>query len=431
MAFRLRHWIASIAAGLALISIWLLPPDSFDRRERDVPAAERIRYEELAHEMRTTAEVLRRVLWSDSLSSLTVSEAKDGVSIATPRLFATLAASPESAASPAPVASPTTLVATPAFRAAHPEELRERLDEAVRSEIAGLGPRRGDMLFGYVVQPSDHARLPGMRAAGANRTETYVGSHDGADYCLQVRVAARGRESIVIERKLEGRDLRDASPRSGLLGPCRFYVKYGLAGAGVQRWIEGGGVAFARESAQDLPRRPAVLIDANWVVRQTARRRAALGYNTWAFGRRPVQTDQCLAGDPAGCAHLFENPAVGDPVLEDRLEVVRLSPATSIGPVTPYGSVFPDEAFLLADLESEFGAEAFARFWTSPEDVRVAFETAFGMDVGDWMLRWVEQSVGIEPAGPGLPRSASSGAMLAVMVLLGLAYARHRERTVG
>ena len=53
------------------------------------------------------------------------------------------------------------------------------------------------------------------------------------------------------------------------------------------------------------------------------------------------------------------------------------------------------------------------------------------MDAGTWVLAWVARSVTVEPAGPGLPRSASSGAMLAVALLLGVAWARNRKREVG
>ena len=91
-------------------------------------------------------------------------------------------------------------------------------------------------------------------------------------------------------------------------------------------------------------------------------------------------------------------------------------------------SVAHDVEYLLADLEAEFGADAFLRFWSSTESVEDAFESAFGVEVGEWMTVWVDSVSGTTQPGPGLPRSASSGSMLALGLLAGIAFLRNRRR---
>jgi hypothetical protein len=98
------------------------------------------------------------------------------------------------------------------------------------------------------------------------------------------------------------------------------------------------------------------------------------------------------------------------------------------GPFSAYS--LPDEGYMIADLEAEFGSEAFGKFWTSDESAAAAFEDAFGVDAGTWTLSWATSVRGIDPPGPGLPRSASSGSMLAVGLLLGIAFMRARKQKV-
>jgi hypothetical protein len=77
---------------------------------------------------------------------------------------------------------------------------------------------------------------------------------------------------------------------------------------------------------------------------------------------------------------------------------------------------------------SEFGADAFLRFWSSTRAVADAFESAFGVEVGEWMTAWVDSVSGTIEPGPGLPRSASSGSVFALGLLAGIAFLRNRRR---
>jgi len=386
MAPRMKHWIGLVTAGTVLVVIWLLPLSGPEVRSASVKPSVKLRYENLSEDYQWSYEALRRVRWSDSLSALTVATATDGVAI--------------------------TMPATGQVG----EQQLERLRQQVRREIDSFGEHNPNMLFGFVYQPLEHGREGGMGSAGQDRTETYVGSRDGKDYCLQLRMHWPYALSEVIARDLVGTD--PVPPKTGALGPCRFYVKYGLAGAGVQEWLEEGGVGFALERGGEESTMP------------MQSRRGFLGLRSAARSRAAVEINRCLAGDAEACAGVLLAPRDESSIIGRTREIVRRSPVMSLGQTSIFRYVFRDEGFLLADLEQEFGAEAFARFWTSDADVALAFEDAFGVDLGTWTLSWVESVMGIEPPGPGLPRSASSGSMLAVGLFLGIAFMRARKQKV-
>ena len=86
--------------------------------------------------------------------------------------------------------------------------------------------------------------------------------------------------------------------------------------------------------------------------------------------------------------------------------------------------------YLLADLEREFGPEAFTRFWTSDADVPVAFEQAFGMPLETWIMGWVESTAFTRTPGPGMPFSAKLGGLLTLMLFAAIVGAWARGRTV-
>jgi hypothetical protein len=388
MALRMKHWVGLVTAGAALVTIWLLPLSSReDMRSRSVDSAEELRYETLSDEYRWTYESLRRTRWADSLGALTLSTAENGVAIAMP--------------------------ADGGIR----EEVVARLMTKIQGEMDAFGERSADVTFGFVYQPFEHGREDGMGTARRGRTETYVGTRDGMDYCLQLRMHSSDRLGEIVARDLVDTDL--VPPRTGTLGPCRFFVKYGLAGAGVQEWLEEGGASFASESGgEKLSTRP-------------FRRRSIFGFRTAPRSRAAVEIDECLTGDAEACAAVLLDPRDERTLLGQSQEIVRRSPVMSLGQSSLFGqNRFRDEGFLLADLEKEFGAEAFTRFWTSAAEMPVAFEAAFGVDLGTWAVTWVDAVMGVEPPGPGLPRSASSGSMLAVGLLLGIAFVRARKQKV-
>ncbi|MDX1493346.1 MAG: hypothetical protein R3253_04750 [Longimicrobiales bacterium] len=381
----MKQWLAVTAAGFALAAAWQLPPEAAEQRDREVKSAEEIRLDALEHDSRVTAGVLFRMMWADSLSARVVSESDDGLAVLVP----------------------------PRNEAV--EEQRLRLANQLRQQMEPR--RRTDMTFGYVIQPHDHRREDGALST-QSRTETYVGTRDGVDYCLQVRVAHADQVYGALGDRIVGADDM-AAPYGDELGPCRFYLSYGLAGNGIQEWLERGAVEFAIEGgfATRDPDEPV------WL------RRGFLGFDY--VGRGAVsEVDRCLAGSQEACRRVFVDLEDRYLLTEQQREISVRSPATGIG--SRYGRYtrIRGQRHILSELEEEFGPEAFQAFWTSDGDVGTAFEAAFGIEPGAWMVRRIEELQGIDEPGPGVSKQASSASMLTIAALLGIAYWRRRERTV-
>ncbi len=394
MASGMKYWFGAVLVGFALIAAWQLPPDRFPPRDVNLQTGESIRLGAIYEEGTNTAETLRRVLWSDSLSTLTVAGPRQGFTLL-----------------------------MPANERVNGEQVA-KLEAGILSEIQALGPREAEMVFGYVLQPLDQNRQAGFGVSHQERAETFVGTRDGIDYCLQIRLYNRGRLGLTLARKLAGAD--QTLPRSGTLGACRPYLEHGQAGADIQRWLERGGINFAVETGEsetDLE-----LYRQMRLVYSSRGRRVVFSSPGLQSGF--LEGDRCGAGQAEACAYLFFNPAAVDPILASGLEQVRRSPAVSIGTRFSFLGFLVDPEYLLSDLEAEFGPEAFGHFWRSSLEVEAAFREAFGVDAGVWVRDWVDATIGLESSGPGLPRSASSGSMLTISLLLGLAYLRSRRRRV-
>lgn len=386
MAFGMKQWIGVTVTGLALVAVWRLPPESPDPRMEQLRTAEAIRHDGLRTEVRTAEGILHRIMWADSLSALTLEEADGGIAVLSPGDTEGIA------------------------------DQRRRLAERIRRQIDGRAPESPRMLFGYAVQPHDHRRDDGALSP-RGRTETYVGTRGGVAYCLQVRVAERGSVPAALAARVTGTDR--TLPRTDDLGPCRYYLSYGFAGPFIQEWLEDGAIELAYEGGGAASTVEVEDSPFTWMPFASA----------FFLGGGDVDLNRCRTGLASECADFFERP--GQYYLtEQQREIVRRSPATSIGSPSASGTVINDEEHILADLEAEFGRDAFARFWTSEEEVGVAFEAAFGVDAGSWLVAWLERTTGVHRPGPGLPRNASSGAMLTLGLLLGVAYWRRRERQV-
>lgn len=387
MAFGMKHWIVATLLGCALVAVWRLPPEPPELRDEEVPTAEELRWDALRSDERVSTEVLYRMLWADSLSERVVAEADDGVAVLAP----------------------------PAGEGTR-EQLR-RFEAAVRRQVEERASPSDAMVFGFVFQPHDQSQ-DGARFSGRDRTETYVGARNGVAYCLQVRVAHATYIQDMIARRVVDDD--STPPFTDHLGPCRFYLAYGLAGDGVQDWLDGGGVELGMEDGSGPP------------VWEGARvgRRGPLGFTSFLGYGQSTEITRCLAGIAESCGAFLENRDDAYFLTDQQLEIARRSPVTGVGARYRLREWFGDQAYLLADLESEFGADAFRAFWTSDAPMPRAFEVAFGVDTGTWMVSWVDRAVGVDRPGPGLPRKASTGAMLTVGLLLGIAWWRQRERSV-
>ncbi len=388
MAFGMKQWLVTVGVGFALVAAWRLPPEARGIPGESFRTAERIRFQELESEVRVTQGVLFRTLWADSLTARVVAESEEGV----------------------------TVLAPPGGEGV--EDQRRRLAERVRGQIEARGG--GEMVFGYVLQPHDHRREEGAVSV-RSRTETYVGTRDGVDYCLQVRVNDGERIAEVLSKRVVGIDTWSA-PYENDLGPCQFYLAYGFPGEGIQDWLEGGAIEFGFE--------PPLTASIGEIADYGLHRRGPFGFDFLSRNDLAGTLDRCLAGSADACTEFLRNPAGSSLVTPLQVEVVRRSPATGIGSAFSRRTWVQAHRYLLADLEAEYGEVAFRSFWTSTKDFDAAFHDAFATTPGEWMVQRIERLQGIDKPGPGVPPRASSASMLTIAAFLGMAYWRRRERQI-
>lgn len=391
MAFRLKHWLGIVALSFVAVSAWRLPLDHAPPRELDPRSPEELRYRALSRELRETRAVLAQLRRGSSLPDRLLERATDGVGVMIP---------PHPREDPAEVAA---------------------LSSRVRDVVQGLTVRDPRMVVGYayVLAGEESADLPVGRV---DRYETYAGRRNGTPYCLQVRVT---RSSLVPD--LLHRDVELRQPGS-LLGPCVQYAEHGLPGPEVRRWLEAGGAHFAM--GERTGPRPDFRRFLTQVYRPTvATPLIAADGSVYLAAGEAMQPERCLAGDADVCAALFLEPDAVDPTGASERAVARRSPALWAGRLRTRS--FPaDNEYLVADLEARFGPEAFHRFWTSDDDVRTAFESSFGVDLGEWLVEWLDAGPGIEPATPAPTLTATFESLLLVGLMTGLATFWQKRRRV-
>jgi hypothetical protein len=395
MAFGMKHWMGLTTLCLLLVCVWKLPPVGLEPRDGRFVLPEVRRAEALDGEIDRTHQAIMHLRWSDSLSALTLRTAVDGVAVGFPE-------NTEEGQDPGPGRSRVEL----------PESRREELRQRVRQEVAALSPR-ADVAFGYYLQPLEHGAVEGavIRNWGLS---TYVGVRDGEAYCMQVLADQRLGNTALSRSVMPFND-----GRTNATSACRPYLKYGMPGRHVGDWMADGASDFAL--APVAPSDPD--ITAYRPVRRTF-----FGLNFFGFRGQSVEMDRCMAGIPDGCLKTVTSQRTlgGRNGLEG-----YATHATLLTGVRSWLSPFGNrDDYLLADLEAEFGPERFQRFWNSEREVPEAFEAAFGMEIGEWMVTWVDSNMEITPPGPGLSKSAALGGLLAVSLMAALAGAWARRRRV-
>jgi hypothetical protein len=377
MAFRLKSWLGVVAVLGVLIVLWRLPLGYVATGPRIAETPEELRHQALASELNDVRALFDRTRRAMTLPELAVASATDGVAAVAPDAVAAL-------------------------------------ERVLRAEVEGLTVRDPAVVIAYAYDTLATAYLD-LRA----RAETYAGVVDGTAYCLQVVTVRPELLGSFLADDVIGRPPRQTDVRSltrSRLGACRFYASYGAAGTHIQAWLAGGAAAFARSPRGNVSDR----------YRSTLPRRSFLAIHL--AGNEPgLVTEHCWSGDGESCVAAFLDPDLVDPSGSSQRRAARRAPALATG--TEYGDPF--STTLLADLEFEFGADAFRRFWTSEDEVRRAFEAAFGVDLGDWLLSWVDREQGLEPATPAPTRSAAFGGLLLVSMATGLAGVLQRRRRVG
>ncbi len=388
MEIGMKGWLALVVGAMGVVAVQTLPPDPLVVERAEVP--ERARFEQALSDVRGAHGVIQLTRWSDSLSALVVSADPGSIVFSAPE---------QPRVTPAGVAE---------------------WQESYASELAGLSPRDPNVRLGVFWQRSTHGTVPGVTPGPVGGGLVFAGVRDGVPYCFVTWT--------YFGTAFQDADLRDAAAQD--LGACRLYAAYGVPGPRIAAWLDAGGWGFA---AQAEP------IDGPYALRSDAPR-ALMRQDAPLFGtRRHPLADQnvfvqsCLAGAAPSCLRAVTDPALIAPVFQDRAFVAANSPLSSyfepLGPVQPPFGYLDDN--LLAEVEAEFGADSFERFWKSDEPAEVAFASAFGVDMAEWLLDLVEEEAGLYRAGPGIRFGDALQSVLTLMALTASASAVAMRRRAG
>jgi len=377
----MKSWLAIVLAGAAALAVTGLPPERFELTPPET-TPERERYEALRTELRVAETNLQMRRWSEWLSA------------------AAVAAEPGSIAFGPPLSSEVT-----------PEGIAEG-EGSYRSAVEQLRPRQAEVRLGWFWEPL--ARGPARDNGLRNGSMTFAGVRDGVPYCFVV----------VSYLEAQNADLRAAFEQDGL-GACRLYAQYGVPGAAIAEWLEAGGWGFGSRVGSHpdfLQLRSHVAADM-----------PMFGTLRHPLASASLAVQGCLAGNPDACVRAVTDATLIARARPEEALVVADSPLShyseSAGTLQPPFGYLDDT--LLADAESEFGSEAFARFWSSDEPVAAAFATAFGVDMGSWLVDWVDPQLGVYRAGPSVAGTDGLLVMLALTVLAAMATRVAMRRRVG
>lgn len=383
MALRVKHFIGLCVAGCVFVALWTLPPTQRYAPGWDVRNAEQLRLERLEDELKNAGEVLRRLRWSDSLSQMVTAPEASNAQVLFPDYATT------------------------------PTEQKARLAERVAKDVEQYAPS-SNMRFAMVWQDERAGFYEGMNPNWRDRVEYFAGVRNGTPYCMTLRSIDAEAVNRHVSHLLTASDRM--TPRTNVLGLCSWYMRYGLPSASIEEWLSNGAALYSLERGEPSD---VTVFPERWLMGLRA-------------SRRPIHVQQCQAGIASGCAEMFETPReLSQYGIRDRFDRLADESPLIWRHYTSSGVRFSEyENFLFHAMESEFGSAAFQQFWTSEGALLPAFEDAFGVDAGEWVASWVESTRGVEQSSPALPRSASTGSMLAFLLFLGIVYRTHRRRAV-
>ena len=337
---------------VVVLRIWLSPL-YFERRESDRAPA-----------MRRWAAVMERVVQeNEKLRAIAV---RDSLLPAVPR-------------DPGlHIISMTDSVNTVQHRPGAEPSVQRAAIHSIAMREAGPDPKASITLIGFPVGYGGH---PEVRE-GVWRRLYFSGVANGRPYCL-VAIPMSGKTLKAHEARMF---------RSGILGQCAFWSRYGTPGNGIQHWLNRGGAHFAGSD----------YVSGVWeyAERLGAPELSSRGQSRFLL---PLAGQACLGGREDVCAR-----AVADPQTIYGLPDVAQH-------VTEWDTrIAPGERTLLVKLERDFGPERFQRFWTSGAPFEAAFQEAFGVELG----AWVRDS--LRPFGE-ISRGARIGGTSVLLTLLFLA----------
>ena len=380
-----RWWLwttlACAVVAVSALPLRLGPAPSRDLRD--------LHHRTIQGELREAEGQLNRLEWIDSLAPLAVAGGEAGESLVV----------------------------------AFPQGVGEDESAALRSRVANLrsgGSSEAVLALGFPSGPS-------WRWGG---NEVHAGATDeGRPFCLSAREVPPGVSPV---RWIESRSPISRSTLAELIGPCWVVARHGLPGDALRRWLEAGGEVFLTAGSPEAPWRTVDDLRSmtGRALSDLVQMPGRLGLTARAL---PARAQRCLAMSEESCAALVLRPHVGGvpwaPTVIDAPDVAWIS--VSWRPLL--GADLPgvvDRSFLWA-LDEAFGTERFGAFWTSDLPVEEAFEAAFGIPLGRYVLQRGQEVWGAVEPGPAVTFAGWSGLLLSVALglIVGAAVVGRRALT--
>jgi hypothetical protein len=197
--------------------------------------------------------------------------------------------------------------------------------------------------------------------------------------------------------------------RGNLLGPCRLWARHGAAGPHITEWMKNTRGEFAQDEMAPI------IVDFFELEGEPFARR--FGSQFWGS----FESRRCRAGNPAAC----ERAVTASDSSRGNTWGVAMTGERWYMP-----RVAPGDARLLADMEQQFGTQPFRRFWKSEAPVNEAFEAAFGVALGEWVLDWSEKRYGPITVGARMKPGTILLSLIFIALFTALAVATVRGRRV-
>jgi hypothetical protein len=199
-----------------------------------------------------------------------------------------------------------------------------------------------------------------------------------------------------------------------VLGPCRWWARYGAPGRGIAAWLPDGGHLLA-ESAPSVA-------DAPVSRRSLFGRRVTEGEAAIDLG-----AESCLTGDSARCVSAM--------LEEGQWTMSRFIARVEDGPAiyarAPWGLDHGAIEHWFADLEAELGTDEFARVWRSDEPLEASLDRALDAGAAGWIVDWAQSRYGVEPRGPRLDATDLTLTLLTLALMLTISIGVARRRRIG
>lgn len=376
------RWVVWAAVGIAGVASVLLPIEPAVRPGREPPS------EALLNDLRELDLRLRTAVWADSLGRRLLEG--DG---------------------------PRPLVEGPAGFPGGTLALERELVAGVATSVpkpaAGVPIGRFWMITDGVddpLRPSAPLVMIGVPSV------SIAGRSDGGAYCAQVTPLS----TSALERYSDGDEFRLSPVDQGdftLVGSCWFVIRHGLPGGHVADWMTRAAPSLASSADSERSGRIVKWSEQLGMFRRQVDGAPLIGPRIDPRRFLTPTAQACLGGSTDACARLVTDAETDDlpPVYPGG--DVRMVTANG-WPDLPSLPEVVDPAFL-SRLESHFGPDGFRAFWTSELELEPAFEAAFGISLGRYVMNRAHETYGEVSPGPGVDVAGWWGLLFAIAIGVG------------